>query len=216
MRKGRLDESVAAYAKALRPQPGNPFLQKNLRRAEQERGRLAALLAGLLAGEKEPADAAERLALAGFCSQQGKQLHGLAARLYQEAFAKLSGLADKLDSGHRADAARAAALAGGGRGKDDPPPDDQERARWREQARQWLRADLAAWTKRARGKPEERIQARWALGHWQADPDLAGVRDPDALATLPEAERDEWRRLWADVAALLKQAEAPPKGDSND
>jgi hypothetical protein len=32
------------------------------------------------------------------------------------------------------------------------------------------------------------------------------VRDPDALARLPEAERAAWQALWADVEALLKKA----------
>ena len=27
--------------------------------------------------------------------------------------------------------------------------------------------------------------------------------DPDALAQLPEIERADWQKLWADVAALL-------------
>jgi hypothetical protein len=44
------------------------------------------------------------------------------------------------------------------------------------------------------------------LRHWQSDPDLAGVRDAPALASLPEAERGEWQRLWADVQALLDKA----------
>ena len=44
------------------------------------------------------------------------------------------------------------------------------------------------------------------LLHWQTDPDLAGVRDKSALAKLPEAERPEWAKLWADVAALLVKA----------
>jgi hypothetical protein len=41
----------------------------------------------------------------------------------------------------------------------------------------------------------------------QKDADLAGLRDPDALAKLPEAEREPWQQLWTDVAALLKRAE---------
>ena len=41
------------------------------------------------------------------------------------------------------------------------------------------------------------------LEHWQADPDLAGVRDADALAKLPEAERRRLAVLWAEVDALL-------------
>jgi hypothetical protein len=51
-------------------------------------------------------------------------------------------------------------------------------------------------------------QAREALRHWQKDADLASVRDKDALDQLPAAERDAWQRLWADVAALLKRAQA--------
>ena len=48
-----------------------------------------------------------------------------------------------------------------------------------------------------------------ALNHWKKDPDLAGVRDDEELAKLPEAEREAWKTLWADVAALLKRVEKP-------
>ena len=50
--------------------------------------------------------------------------------------------------------------------------------------------------------------------HWQEDRDLAGVRDKDALAKLPAEERAAWEKLWADVAALLKKAEAPAKKEN--
>ena len=39
------------------------------------------------------------------------------------------------------------------------------------------------------------------------DPDLAGLRQPDAIATLPAAEQQACRQLWADVADLLKRAQ---------
>jgi hypothetical protein len=39
---------------------------------------------------------------------------------------------------------------------------------------------------------------------------LAGVRDKEALARLPDHERASWRRLWADVAALLKKVTDKP------
>ena len=45
------------------------------------------------------------------------------------------------------------------------------------------------------------------LKHWQKDPDLAGVRDRSALEKLPDAERAEWEKLWADVAELLKKVQ---------
>ena len=35
-------------------------------------------------------------------------------------------------------------------------------------------------------------------------PVLAGVRDPAALATLPEPERHAWQTFWQDVAGLLQ------------
>ena len=35
---------------------------------------------------------------------------------------------------------------------------------------------------------------------------MLGIRDAEALAKLPEAERKAWQSLWADVDALLKQA----------
>jgi tetratricopeptide (TPR) repeat protein len=43
----------------------------------------------------------------------------------------------------------------------------------------------------------------WSLATWQTDPDLASVRDPAALAKLPDSEREQWRHLWTDVAAML-------------
>ena len=47
------------------------------------------------------------------------------------------------------------------------------------------------------------------LQHWKEDGDLAGIRDPEALAKLPAEEQRVWRALWADVDALLQKA----KGD---
>ena len=51
---------------------------------------------------------------------------------------------------------------------------------------------------------------RQRLGHWLEDTDLVSVRGPDALAKLPEAERKDWQKLWADVAALLQKAAGQP------
>jgi hypothetical protein len=49
--------------------------------------------------------------------------------------------------------------------------------------------------------------ARQQLMHWQQDADFAGVRGPEALARLPEAERPGWRKLWSDVADTLARAQ---------
>jgi hypothetical protein len=63
------------------------------------------------------------------------------------------------------------------------------------------------WTKRAEGGPSQAQAAvQQALQHWQRNIDLAGLREPAALAKLPEAERAEWQKLWADVDPTLKKA----------
>ncbi len=88
-----------------------------------------------------------------------------------------------------------------------PSSDDQEHRRLRHQALAWLRADLEQWAKRlGGGKPEDRQVVRATLEHRQRDTDLASVRDADALRKLTAQEQDAWRKLWADVAELLKKA----------
>ncbi len=47
---------------------------------------------------------------------------------------------------------------------------------------------------------------RATLEHWQRDTDLASVRDADALQKLTAQEQEAWRKLWADVAELLRKA----------
>jgi hypothetical protein len=72
-----------------------------------------------------------------------------------------------------------------------------------------LRADLTLRTKQVEtGKPLDRNHLQKTLQHWQRDADLAGVRDAATLAKLPADEREAWQQFWADVAELLKKAEA--------
>jgi hypothetical protein len=49
------------------------------------------------------------------------------------------------------------------------------------------------------------------LHHWQADPDLAGVRDPERLTKLPQGEQRSFQQLWKSVAELIEQAESVAK-----
>jgi serine/threonine-protein kinase len=167
--------------------------------------RLAALddkLSAVLRGVAKPADPAEALQLAGLASQY-KRNPGAAASLYAAAFDADPFLADEFRAGRRFQAAAAAALAGCGRGDEAFRLSDADRARWRRQALDWLRADLAQWKRLADGDdPEGRAAVPAALDRWGQDPDLSGLRDPEALARLPDAERDAWRAFWADVAAL--------------
>ena len=88
---------------------------------------------------------------------------------------------------NRYNAACTAALAGCGQGKDEPPPDEGARARWRKQAIEWLKADLAFWTKQVEAGPQQaRAAGMQTLQHWKADTDLAGIREGFALAKPPE------------------------------
>jgi serine/threonine-protein kinase len=160
-------------------------------------------LPACLDGKCQPQDKDERLALLGVCQFTNRSL--ALARLYTDAFAADPHLAEDLGAGHRLNAARAAALAGCGRGADAAGVGEGERARWRQQARQWLRADLAARGKAWDSTPEARIRARLALTGWRGHPDLAGVREPAALDKLSAEEHKEWLALWREVDALLSR-----------
>jgi hypothetical protein len=64
-----------------------------------------------------------------------------------------------------------------------------------------------------RGEPTGKQTVRQRLAHWRQDPNLVSVRDRSVLERLPEAQRQAWQRLWADVDALLKkvaEAGSPP------
>jgi serine/threonine-protein kinase len=110
-----------------------------------------------------------------------------------------------VDSTHRFNAACAAALAGCGQGNDAATLDATERAHWREQAADWLRANLMALHDAQ--KLGQRQQVVKTLAHWQNDPDLAGVRDAQSIAELPEAERRQLESLWAEVQRLLDESQ---------
>jgi hypothetical protein len=113
-----------------------------------------------------------------------------------------------MEAQDRYNAACSAALAGKGKGIDKPPLDEQAKGRWRHQALDWLNADLAHWTKHVEiGTPEAKALSTKTLRHWKTDRDLAGIRDERELAKLPEPEQKEWQAFWAEVAALLKNAD---------
>src|SRR5262249_61625432 len=78
-------------------------------------------------------------------------------------------LADARQAHLRYNAACCAALAAAGQGEDAAQLDDQERMRLRQQALDWLRADLALYTRQLESdKPADHAAAQQALRHWQA------------------------------------------------
>jgi tetratricopeptide (TPR) repeat protein/serine/threonine protein kinase len=160
-------------------------------------------LTAVLAGKVHLVDSGELLGMIILCRDYKAQ-PATAARLCAMALTERPALADELRAGLRVEAARVAVLAGTGQGKDGTKLNAIERARWRVQARVWLQADLAAWQRLCLdGNPRDRADAAEAIARWRTDPDLAGVRDGTALDKLPELERDGWKKLWAEVDALL-------------
>jgi tetratricopeptide (TPR) repeat protein len=162
-------------------------------------------LSRFLKHELQPANADERLALAQMCQLGGKSLHAAAARFYADAFAERPLLADDLQRMYRYNAACAAAQAGCRQGKDADNLDDRKRASLRQQALKWLRDDLVAWQRLMKKDPRGFLHH---MRHLQKDEDFAAVRDPKALARLPESERSAWENLWEEVKTTLRKAEA--------
>jgi tetratricopeptide (TPR) repeat protein len=206
--QGRLAEARTSWQRCLELCADNDPLRAraagNIRRCERMQA-LEAKLLPVLEGRRPPAED-ERLDLAEVC--HFRQRYAAAARLRREAFAHDPRLADDLQSGRRYDAACSAALAGCGRGQDAKDLDDKARAGWRNQALAWLREDLKLRGQQLdSGQPENRQVAGDKLRWWQKDADLVGLRDPALLAKLPADDQEAWRKLWAEVQALVKKAE---------
>ena len=203
--RGDLTEAVAELRRALDLARKHPAIAQDIERvlvATERQASAAARLPAILAGKAAPVDAREMLGFAQVCYDKG--LHASSARFWADAFLAEPKLADDMESHLRYNAACSAALAGCGHGKDEPPPDDACRTRWRRQALEWLDADLKAWTKAMEsGSPRARQPILKMLQHWKADPDLAGLRDPGAISTIPEEEQKACHALWARVNALL-------------
>jgi serine/threonine-protein kinase len=210
--QGRFAEARAALGRVAELQQRQGLLRERERTLEamQRSDRLAGFdqkLATVLKGEAQPASVEERLALAQFC-ENPKRFFAAAARFYAEAFEVQPGLATDLKAAHRYHAAGDAALAGCGRGEDAGPLDDAVRARLRQQALDWLKADLALWVKLAEDDPANGGKVlQHAMQHWQTNAEFASVRDPEALTKLPPAERGDWQALWNEVAALRRKGQ---------
>lgn len=173
---GRFDEASAALTRSHTLSGKPPVFLSPVARSLQEVQRWRDLdqrLPRLLEGAETPASAREYLEFAELC-WRFRQRPAEAVDLYAEAFRLDPALAANLTAYYRYNAACVAVRAG-----------------QRQQAHDWLRADLTAWLPK-RNRAQE-------LGLWLTDTDLAPVRDPDALARLPDEERRTWEQLWAEV-----------------
>jgi tetratricopeptide (TPR) repeat protein len=151
---------------------------------------LEARLPAVLRGEDRPGDASECVRFAEVC--RVKKRYADAGKLFEKAFADKPPLTD-VQADYHYHAARAAVLAGCGQGEDGDKLSTQ--------------AALAVWAKKLDGgTAADRAMVRTRLTRWQADPDLAELREPAALDKLSAEERDEWLALWKEVNALLDRA----------
>jgi tetratricopeptide (TPR) repeat protein len=204
-KQGQYGGAETEFREALRLRPGFPEARAKLGYALWKLGKNAEAESECREALRlRPGDPEAYFTL-GLVRYWGRAKPAAAARFYAEAFAAHPKLADDLRFPNRYNAACSAALAGCGQGKDAAGIDDAERARVRRQALDWLRADLAAWCQLLEKDPDQaRSRVQWALRIWQPDADFAGMRG-DALAKLPEAERQAWQQLWADVEKTLRE-----------
>jgi hypothetical protein len=140
-------------------------------------------LPAVLAGEVQPADAAEQVELATLCEHY-KRLYAASVRLFTDAFAADPKLAAVSRQENRYNAACAAALAAARQGGDAKNLPDKVALTLRRQALAWLRADVDAYAKLDESDNAAAKQTvRQRLEHWQEDADLAGLREPDSISS---------------------------------
>jgi hypothetical protein len=164
-------------------------------------------LSDVLKGNSRPEDNSQRFALGVVSHLKGH--FAASARFYSDAIsADPESVVDPSVSSLRYRAACSAVLAGCGSGQDDPRPDDAAKSKLRSQGRNWLRSDLAAWDRIALDSGKKQLVSD-SISHWKTDTDLALIRDEKSLSKLPEAERQEWRALWADVNQLITKVNQP-------
>ena len=201
--------------------PQNAWIYHTLRReAEAE---ILPELHAFQQGNYQPQDNDQRLALLKLCESEA--LYHTASRLCDDAFAAEPDLADRVtieclrnaanesDKSNRTEAliselrfraARCAALAGRGFGSDSAKLDATEKAQWRRKTIEWLRSDLVVLSKKVdSGLHADAEIVKDTLVLWQYEPDLAGLREPTQLESLPEDERNACIGLWSEVRAVF-------------
>jgi serine/threonine-protein kinase len=205
--QGRFTEAKQATRQALKllppGHPLRPFVQQQQRQCRQL-GALDRKLTAVLQGKAQPQNAVEQLELAVLC-QVFKKRYAAAAKFYAAAFAAAPPLAGNLTKPHRYNAACVAARAAAGGGIDAAKLGAKEKAKLRQQALTWLKADLELWQRQAGSKDPTKLRTvLQQLSYWQSEPYLAGVREAKELAKLSPDERQAWQKLWSEVGQVAK------------
>ncbi len=205
---GRFAEALAEFRKGDElgsKLPGWPYPSRRWVEDCEQLVLLESKIPAILNGDVKLAKNVERLAMAQLCEDRKWLAH--AARFWADAFDADKALADDMSAQNRYTAACFAVLAASGNGSDNPPPSDVDKKDLRRRAIEWLRADLAYWTKQLEsGSEPSRLQARRTLSHWMRDSDLDGIRVPESLKALSADERQAFLDLWATVEKLLARS----------
>ena len=201
---GRRDEAAEPFRQVLALYPaGSPraFEATQVLSGDNPYERLW----GIIQGPDRPKNDQEAMRFARMATEVAQ--YGAAARLWAEALAANPRLVEDRQARHRYDAACAARRCRrrtGARAHKRRPSGPAGGSR----PTLWLEAELADWRKQVEGgRREAKESAAGALERWKADANLAGVRDPVALARLPADEQRDWKSLWAEVESLLRRAE---------
>jgi tetratricopeptide (TPR) repeat protein len=205
---GQLTEALDAFQRGHEEgsrKPGWSYPSAQWVRQAERLVELDSKFARFLEGRDKLASAPEQVEFAQMCRL--KKHFATAARFCREAFASEPRFAESVPAGFRYQAACCAAQAAGGQGPEAARLEERERGLWRQQALDWLRADLTWWGKRlAETNAQGRATIAQHMQRWLAEDNLAGVRDRAGLATLPEGERKQWQHFWAEVVALRERA----------
>ncbi len=198
--RGRLDEAIEHLRESVRIKPNSTHAQVNLGHALHEKGledeALSHVQESVRLDPKNPLAQGDLAFLLRQGPTGGSHRSPAASRRAREQ--PPTQIRDRLVA-YRYEAACANMRAAAGQGSEDARRSVPERAGKRRQALDWLRANLEL-TDRLRDDGEV---LGWSLATWLSDPALASVRDPAALAKLPDTEREAWQRLWTDVAASI-------------
>jgi Flp pilus assembly protein TadD len=195
MRRGKHAEALRAYETSEKlARPGSPLVETASLGAREAARRLALepRLDGLISGADVPKSLEQSLDVVGMCEARGA--YARAAALFLRSFQDPS-VVVMAGAFHRA--ATSAALAASGAGSDAPSLDEAARGRWRTQAIEWLRLTLRRIDEERTARP--RLETLHAITRLRLDPALSSLREPEALASLPVAERKALVEFWAEV-----------------
>ncbi|MDB5319640.1 MAG: tetratricopeptide repeat protein kinase family protein [Phycisphaerales bacterium] len=198
--RNRLDEAVNLFKEAIRLDPRNAVAHNNFATILRLQDRLDDAIAQFQeAVNIDPRYAIGQMNLGAALWVKGR-LEEAIEHIQQAARLDLPDAdAQRFLCEHLYGAARAAVLETLGHRVGKPMLDETARANLRLRALDWSRASLKLGIKLVNNGQGQAS----SLATWQTEPALAIVREPGELAKLPDAERGQWQRFWADVAAEI-------------